>query len=155
MTEKEKTKLFRDSVNGIAIVLGLKFPDCDDEKTKIILESDQVKMGLMHWYGLQINKANLLKEQAGIMKDQICMVETVLLSGDKCFKVRMDNKDVGMFRICDIIYKIQENGERQKWYVIECVSELSSLNRKYSKIEISEDRLKEMINERHDKEGAD
>ena len=155
MTEEEKIKLFRDSVNGMEIVLGSKFSDCDDEKTKTILESDQIKMGFMHWYDLQMDKANLLKEQADMIKNQICMVETVLLSGDKCFKVRMNNKDVGMFRICDIIYNILENGERQKWYVIECVSGLSPFNQKYSKIKISEDELKKMINERDDEKGTD
>lgn len=155
MTEEEKTKLFRDSVNGMAIVLGSKFPDCDDKKAKIILESDQIKMGFMHWYDLQIDKANLIKEQADMMKDRICMVETVLLSGDKRFEVRMNNKYVGMFRICDIIYNIQENGEHQKWYVIECVSELSSFHQKYSKIKISKDELKKMIDERSNEKGTD
>lgn len=155
MTEEEKTKLFRDSVNGIAIVLGSDFSNCDDEKAKLIMESDQIKMGLMHWYDLQMDKANLLKDQANMIKDQICMVETVLLSGDKCFEVRMDNKDIGIFKICDIIYNIQENGEHQKWYVIECVSELSPFNQKYSKIKISEDELKKMINERNDEKRTD
>lgn len=155
MTEEEKTKLFRDSVNGIAIVLGSDFSNCDDEKAKLIMESDQIKMGLMHWYDLQMDKANLLKDQADMMKDRICMVETVLLSGDKRFEVRMNNKYVGMFRICDIIYNIQENGEHQKWYVIESVSELSPSHRNYSKIKISEDELKKMINERNNEKGTD